>query len=346
MTLSYKNLGKDEILNQLRDIRFANGEMLFGQYNTVSIDFDFIVDVQQISIQADVFAREMITHRSDFDFKRFLGQYQIDWLRILHEAYVFDRCRAIYYGMNSINMLSTPNDIKSFTGHVLLFNMLSKMNFKFTTADEQPYQIYANVKYPGDALTLLEPIFKAYPNVKEGISDNPRYISYVNQTYDAVLEGLYNGSMYLNSRNNSSFFSIKSLDDETIANVLSDTSNPILNSFLSKDGRKFYFIHPSNVSGPGKMKFNESIFINRALGFRSNQLNVDENTFYKVAKRDAIRDVLTKEEVYAITGLKTEIIPYSTAQTNEYLGFNSYKSVNSDGNTTSVIPEEEDELPL
>lgn len=338
MALSYKNYGKDLIINNLRDIRFANSELLFGQLNTVNINFEVKVDVQQLSNQADVFAQHMMIHRSDFDFKRFLGPYSSEWKRLFHETYIYDRCRAIYYGLNAMYLFEVPKDKKSFPGNIVLFNMLSKRNFSFNSSDNQPYQIFANILHPGRAENVLEEVFKKYPNIEKGMSNVENVISYVNPVYDAILEGMWNGRKFLlsdrftfdddNGGNDNQnrggkgkkkevFFQLKRMDDPTLANVLSEESNPLLNSFLSADGGKFFFIHPANISGPGKMKFNESVFLSRALGFTSEQLTFNDNNFYLVATRPE-RDFLTSNDVYSVTGIKTEVTPSSSADIDSY----------------------------
>lgn len=78
MSLTYKNTAKTYILHNLRNIRYANTEMLFGFYNTLEIELELVLSPEQIFFQADVFAREILTHRSQFDLKRFLGSYQED----------------------------------------------------------------------------------------------------------------------------------------------------------------------------------------------------------------------------------------------------------------------------
>lgn len=334
MSITYKNNSTELILNKLRDLRYMNTGLLYGFFNTTEVALKLNVDVNQISIQADVFARQVLTHRSEFDLKRFLGQYQEDWLRLLHEAYVYDRARAIYYGLNAVNLLTIPKNIISFPGHVLLFRTLSEMQYSYDTADQQPYSIYVKIKHSGNAKEILQPIFDSYPELEEGISYTPNVISYVNSRHDAILNGLFNASTYLNSRNkiqNEPLYEMRHLDDENIASMTNKSNNPLLNSFLSDDGSRFYYINPVSVSGPGKMRFNPSLYVGRGIGYRSTQLVIEENSFFNVAKRDSITDPFTREEVYAITGLKSEIIPYSSSQILEYLGINSYKGFTQKG---------------
>lgn len=332
MVLTYRNNSSDHILNKLIDVRYSNRQLLFGFDNNISVDYNFNVDVQQISLQADVFARQMFTYRSLFDMKRFLGSYQDDWLRLLHEAYVYARARAIYYGISSIYLMELPSDSINFPGNVLMTNLLAKRAFQFHIQDQQPRGIYAKINYSTNVLELLEPIFETYPDVKDGISDIPNVPSYQNEKYQAILNGLQAGLLYLNTRRENSsknLFYMAELNDQTISQMTSPMSNPMLNSHLSLDGNKFYFINPVSVSGPGKMRFNESLYLSRAIGLCSDQLTIESNDFYNVADRDYYSDFLTREEVYAITGIKSEIVPYSWDQILVYLGIDTYKLENN-----------------
>jgi hypothetical protein len=84
---------------------------------------------------------------------------------------------------------------------------------------------------------------------------------------------------------------------------------------------------PTQDSKPEALRFNESLHCGRAVGFRRDQFILESNSFYKVAtRRDP--DFLTREEVYSITGLKSEMVPSSMEQIKYYLGINSYISQN------------------
>lgn len=336
MAYKYINLGKEVIINKLRDIRYANGERLYGLNNVVQINYQFNADPLHLAIQADVFARAMMTHRSKIDLKRILGSYQRDWLRILNEAYVYSFCKSVYYGLKAVDLYEYPNNLVAFPGHIFLMNVLAIKQFSYESADSQPYSIYIKIVNDKTIKELLDPIFEIYPDVAEGMSDRSLHVSYVNTTYESVLNGLFNWTKIpMKGKNGESLFFINKMDDMTIQSMTNQESNPILNSHLSEDLEKFYFINPVSNSGPNKMRFNESLFISRAIGIVSNQLEVDDNTFYNVAKRDPVGDYLTKEEVYAVCGLKTDTIPLSMEQIQTYLQMNSYKS-NGD-----LDPEEE-----
>lgn len=340
MVLSYKNYATKEILTKLRNIRYSEGEMLFGYYNVVDLNLDFCLDLQQISLQADVAARTILTYRSVFDLKRFLGSYQEDWLRLLHEAYIYDVARCIYYGINSINIFDLPNDSYAFPGHVMLLNALAKNSFKYDTGDSQPFSLYVQIKYSGDANTILKPLFDVYPDIKEGLSDNENIISYVNSRCESILKGLFYAQQYLETRktNKISLYQMVLLNDETVSATITGDSNPIFNSFLSKDLNKFYFILPASESSPNALRFNESVFIGRAIGFVSDNIQVSGNNYYVCVKRNKSSDQFTRDEVYAITGLKSEVIPYSQEQIKEYLGINSYKFGNGNGDIGGSEP--------
>lgn len=338
MALSYKNNSFDVILNKLRDIRYAGGEQLYGFNNTIDVQLQFNADRTQIALQADIFAREILLHRSKFDMKRFLGQYQDDWLRLLHEAYVYDRIKCIYYGFSYNNILTIPENLIAFPGNIILFRMLSKRQFSFQTSDIQPYSLYVSINTTLDRSSILEPIFEWYPSLREGMSENDSFPSYVNSRSESILQGLLNAKRYLdNSKSGNQseqLYDIKQLGDSSVNAFTLNDSNPILNSFLSSDGNKFFFINPVSVSGPGKLRFNESLYLSRAIGLRRDQLEFNGNTFYSVVPRNTISDPLTREEVYAVTGLKSEIIPYGSEQINAYLGINSYTPSTGVSNVT------------
>jgi hypothetical protein len=329
MALIYKNLSTVEILSKYRNLRYANGEMLFGFNNILNFELALELDVQHLSLQADVFAREMLTHQGAFDFKRFLGQYREDWLRLLHEAYIYDRLKNIYYGVLSYNLMKMPEGTYSFPGNVILLHNLAKRRFEYTN-DAQPYTLQVGIMYESNIKELFKPIFDVFPDIEEGISYNVNYPSYVCSRYEAILKGLHSAKLYLEGRRNSGtpkeLFSMVELNDVRIEAFVKVETNPIWNSFLNKDGSKFFFVLPQKDSTPEALRFNESLHLGRAVGMVSEQLQYSENNFYNVAPRNSLNDFMTREEVYAITGLKSNIVPYSYEQMEQYLGFNSYDS--------------------
>lgn len=345
MVLSYKNYAKKEVLTHVRNIRYASSEMMFGFYNTVTLELKLQLDVTTLSNQADVFARQMMQHSSLFDFKRFLGSYQEDWPRLLHETYVYDRLRCIYYGYKSINMLRLPSIAYAFPGNIILMNSIIDGYYQFDSKDEQPYSLFVNIDKTVKVESLLRPVFDEYPNLEEGISSIEHAPSYVNFTYEKVLTGLFNAKSYLKTKRASfdNLFEIKKLDDETTRSMLLNDSNPIANSFLNTEGDKFFFTMPVERSKPQGLRFDESLFISRALGFTSKQINVNGNNLYTSANRQAQLDPFTRDEVYSITGLKSELLPMSPNDIKRYLNINSYNAIqvkfeSSNGGNGSIIP--------
>jgi hypothetical protein len=332
MPLTYKNNAVVEILNQNRNIRYADAQMYFGFYNNITIELRLVLDPVQIFNQADIFAREILTHRSLFDMKRFLGSYQDDWTRLLIEAYVYDRLKAIYYGLNSRYMMEFPKDLVSFPGNVLLANLLKQGQYNFTTNDVQPFSLYVNIQnLDVNYNQLFEPIFEICPSLRAGLSDSRGAYSYVSSVHESILKGLANAKMYMqsskNNKGNNDLFYVSDLANDQIASFTLQESNPIINSFLNEKGDKFFFILPTQDSKPEALRFNESLHFGRAVGFRRDQFILESNSFYKVAtRRDP--DFLTREEVYSITGLKSEMVPNSMEQIKYYLGINSYISQN------------------
>lgn len=348
MTLTYKNLSKDTILSINRNINYANCKPYFGPGNNVEINLELTIDAQHVAAQADIFAREILRQRSNFDFKRFLGQYQDDWLRLLHETYMYDRAKNIYYGINSINMFKAPDNSYSFPGNVLLRKFLSDNSYIYqVTAESQPMTLYVTIKHSGDYKKLLQPLFDIVPDIKEGMSDIPNVYSYVNTQYEAVLFGLYNARLYLAKKGNkdmqsnentengkktkSDLFQIVRMDDSTTEGFALAESNPLTNSFLSENGKSFYFVLPKDKTATEALRNNESLFLSRALGFRRQQFSIDGNPCYLVANRNPDCDPFTRDDVYSVTGLKSELVPYSMEQMEVYLSVNSYKSYNGNG---------------
>lgn len=354
MAISYKCLSKDYILKEVRNIRYASSELLFGFNNTISMDLDLEIDVDQLSLQADVFAREIMTHRSKFDFKRFLGPNQGDWTRLLHLAYVYDRLKCIYYGINSYNLMNFPENTYSFPGNILLMRLLSKRNFQYSVNDDQPFILYANIRnvsYP----EMFLPVLNRYPTLKEGLSDTPFVITYINMQCETILKGLFYAKEFLQSKQKTnggkSLFEIYELNDEKIEIFTVGDSNPLINSFLNSERNKFFFILSHNDSKSEALKYNASVFFSRAVGFISTQLTLDENDFFRVVTRNSINDPFTKDEVYAITGLKSNMVPLPREAVTRYMTYSDIfvnydelrRLFNStgDGDSSNPLPSEE-----
>lgn len=324
--LSYKDYAVFSILEEVRNIRFASCEQMYSQYNSVSVDVNFKIDLKQLEMQADVFAREMLTKRSLFDMKRFLGQYQRDWKRILAEAYIYDRLKCIYYGINATGKSKTPKDLFSFPGNILLYRILKDPTFSYNLDDSQPFSLAVNIEYE-ETEDVFKEVFKKYPLLKEGMSTRSNIVSYVNTDLEAVMKGLANAEKYLKGSKNikvQNLFQVFPMNDSKIESFTEEGSNPILNSCLHTDGTKFMFYFPANESGPDKMHFNESIYFSRAVGMSFKNLDYSGNRLYTVVDRDTVFDGLAKEEVFAITGLKTEIVPLTSDQMQKYMNMNSY----------------------
>lgn len=363
MALAYKNFSKDVLLTGLRNVRIANSSRIYSSENNMFIVFNLRIDLEQIALQADLFARELMTHQSKFEFKRFLGSYQLDWMRLLHETYVYDRIKCIYYGINANNMIRIPSNTFSFPGNIILMRLLICNNFQYNTSDNQQFSLFTSVKYKNSS-ELFDPVFEQYPDLKQGMSDDSNIVSYVNSQYETIMNGLYNAKEYLKAKDksaargttgnnnntnaaekvlNGELFQILKMNDPSIEQFVIGNDNPLTNSFLSEDGKRFYFILPYDKSTPDAMRNNESLFITRALGFRSDQVTLEDNSFYSVATRKPSSDTLTRDEMYSITGMKTEMVPPSRKQIFEYLGINvekieMQKLLKENGGDTATSP--------
>jgi len=334
MNLSYKSQAKDIILNGLRNIRYANCDSQFGFDNTITMELELDLDVKHISLQADVFARQILSQKSKFDLKRFLGRRDDEWERLLHEAYIYDRLRCVYYGITDCNTYRLPSNTYSFVGHTFLMHSLSKRNFQFSSGDEEnTYTLYVRIKNK-NIQEIFKPIFEVFPDIEEGISYDPGVVSYVNAHYETVLNGLYNAKKYLDKLNEgiskerlADIFSYEmiELNSNSIEQFFTDDSNPIINSFLGRTKTEFFFIIPQASSTFNALKFKESTFISRALGFVSTQLSEKGNNFYTMANRNTQNDVFTREELYSVTGIKSNLIPLPLDQIEAYLQINRKK---------------------
>jgi hypothetical protein len=323
--LSYVNNATGEILQQSRLIRYAGGDLPFGQQNQITLNVRFAFDVQHVSLMADVYARQMFMHRSVMDYKRMFGPRSEYWLKELHHTFVYDHVRSIYFGLNSYKMLTPPINTFSYPGHILLRKYLYNSAFRFSIDDGQPISVTVNISIPErDALTVIEPFLRKYPELREGLSLDPNQVRYANTKYEAALEGIKNQVQYLNakkSEDNKNLMHILPADTEELDTFLISDSNPIANSFLSNGGKKFSFIFPSEKATPNVLRFNESTFLPSAIGITSDpkQSLVMGNQIYKTVDRNPIQDLMISNQLYSITGLKSDILPNSEEGINHYI---------------------------
>lgn len=331
MSLSYKNLAFDELVTNYRDLRYANGALNFGYANSVNQLLTLQLDVTHLGMQADVFTQGMDKFRSKLMLKKYISARPSEWSQMLHEAYVYDRLRCIYYGLTFNSLVKLPENISAFPGNVLLMHFLSRGVFKFEQNDEQPFSLTISIEAVRSFETLVKPILDKYPNLKVGLSDYSNTSYFYNSNYERILTGLSNDREYLigrrpgnggnnnNNNNSNNIFEITKLTDDRIMSFLNKDSNPIANSFLSKELNKFLFNMPYDKSGPQALRFNESLFLPRAVGLTGNNISYEGNPFYKSVPRRISKDIMAKEEVYAVTGLKCSVVPQSSSEMNFYL---------------------------
>lgn len=325
MPLSYKNLAFEEIVNKYRNMRYASGELQYGFTNSVSHTLVLTLDVDHLAMQADVFTQGMDKYRSKLMLKKYISSRPSEWSQMLHETYVYDRIRCIFYGLNYNSLGKLPENINAFPGNILLMHFLAKGIFKFEENNEQPFSFTVYLEQSQQSfMQLVQPILTKYPNLSLGLTQYSNTYFY-NSHYERILTGLYNDKVYLtsrtagkNSKNNmDNVFEITHLNDDKLLSFLSHDSNPIGNSFLNKDRTQFLFNMPYDKSGPEALRFNESIFLTRALGFVGSNFAYRGNSFYTNVPRSTQQDFLTREEVYAVTGIKTN----STARTEDEMKF-------------------------
>jgi hypothetical protein len=195
---------------------------------------------------------------------------------------------------------------------------------------------------------MFKEVFEICPNLKEGLSDNPKFISYVNSQSETILRGLYNGSIYLESKsekksNNNkegnnkkenkvksdSLFTMFDFSTDKLDDKMYQDEFPFANGIMNKSFKSWYFYIPDDKSGVNTLHFNESIFLGRAIGLTMpNNLNVSSNPMYIEVPREYYSDAFCKEEVYSVTGLKSELIPYSMENIIQYLSIDVRKLQN------------------
>lgn len=324
MSLAYKNKSVDTILNINRSSKYYSSNMIYSFDNVLNITLNCILDPTHIAIQADVFARMIISMRSDFDFKRFLGPDVSMWMKQLHLVYVYLRLKGVFYGLVQNYTFDWPKDTYNFPGNILLAIFLKERTYQFHTDDAQPFSLYVNIETEKNFATMAEPIFKAYPELKEGLSESNNNYVYLNYHYETIVRGLFNGKEYIRSRKGgnvvNNIYELYLYNDENIHKFTKRDSNPILNSSLSNLGSNFNFIQPSPNTEPGTLRFNESLFLPRAIGLFNNATpKVNGNSIYLTVDRNILDDPFTKDDIYAITGMKTDIVPYPVTEMLLYL---------------------------
>jgi hypothetical protein len=329
----------------MRVIKQGGGFNFYDIQNSdLNVEFELGFDVEHVLLQADLFSRELLTHKTRFDFKRIFGHRSDDWYKEILKLYIYDALKSIYYGLNANKFRDFPDRVYSFPGNALRMALIKTNQFQFHTKGELPYHIYLRIKTKNFD-EYSRDFFKMFPDLNEGVSNDSNFPAYLNSKYEGYITGLFNAFTFLESQKGTSsklpgLYEVISLFDPKLTSFLQESSFPFMNSFLSKDLRKFNFILPSEfISSPETMKFNYSLFIGRAIGLVSNQIYVDDNPLYKMVNRQE-RDVYAKYEMHSITGLKTELLPYSFEHIITHLGIvevvTKVRETNSGGDDTST----------
>jgi hypothetical protein len=192
MVLMYKNLSTDRLLKQFRNIRYASGDLLFGFQNNVIYDYSLRVSIIQLSLQADIFSQQMMGYRSQIDYKRMMGAYSEDWPRLLHETYIYDALKNIFYGIYSVYNPYLPDNSFSFPGNIWRRKILEKTTFQYSTNDKIPFSLQVNVNFERDFELLCGHILDSYPRLRDGLTISGNTYRYSNFACEAVLLGLHN----------------------------------------------------------------------------------------------------------------------------------------------------------
>jgi hypothetical protein len=328
-SLAYSNLASKEILSKMRDINFALDNLLNGgSRNFISRDLTVVLDLIQITLQGDIFRKYALSNGSKLYLKKIFGNERGDWGTQLLETFVYDRLRCMFYGYKDTQIRNLPN-VKCFKGHAILRDMIARSNFRFSDGSNNKLIISVTVKLEDDFEERLNNALDAYPKLKVGL-DWKRGVWH-NEIYEGFLEGLNDESISFNSNSDYTveekltMYEMCALDKETmVSQVVKETANPILNSYLNREGSKFSFIYPGNKGSDNSIQWNESVFYARAVGIRAVSMEYLGNSMYTSVGRVDCDDVLTRYDVHAITGCRTEAIPLSLDELNTMIGNTTY----------------------
>jgi hypothetical protein len=337
--LTYKNHSTDVILQKYVNILSANGTNTYMSSNIIEMSYKLVVDVEHASQCADVFARQIYTLRGKCDFKRFLGANDRKWLYLLHCSYIYSYLKCVYYGMCYNEIVSLPEDNIAFPGHVLLLHMLRRQRFQFNSTGSFTSSLYGKIESDYTLKDFLEPFFSTYPELGEGISQINNIYTYSNSRFEAILKGLYDALTYLNSKRDNSdknLFQMNKINDSQIVQFLSPESNPLFNGHLNKTGDKYFFILPKDGVVNDNLHFNESMFLTRAVDLRSSQLVTSQNPYYIFANRIQI-DFMIREDVYAVTGLESNMMPYGENQVMDYCNVSTDELIGEEIRRNKVV---------
>jgi hypothetical protein len=339
--LTFENFASKEILSRYRDIRFSLDKLQNGgSENFLNRTSNIVIDTVQITLQADVFRSGVLSFGSKLYLKKVFGAERGDWGRQIVETYVYDRLRCLFFAYFGTKIKNLPNT-KCFKGNSILRELIERQSFRFQEGNNNKMIISNDVVLQDDFIESLEDALDVFPNLRNGLRYDSRTGMWTNPIYDGFLEGLYdemvnfkNNRDYLDSDKDAMYEMTTLTNDSILDQILKEKSNPILNSFLSPDSDKFYFIFPQNQANDNSIEWNESIFLARAIGVRSDSYCYEDNQYYVSVDREIVGDKLTRFDVYAITGLKTEALPLSPEQIDDLLDFRSDGSIPQ--NRTSV----------
>lgn len=322
MALSYKNQGSDPVLSEIKNINDAissqaNGPFL-SQYCDVELTHE--VDIMHLSSQADIWSRAMISEKGVFSYKRFLGSEESDWQRLLHVTFIYSYTKCLYYGYKNAKIDELNEKGLAFPGHVLMIHQIAGQFHKYEYLHKGNMYMATVTIRCGNLEDMLESIFVQYPELRSGFGVSENIPHYMNAPFESILSGLESMKSYHSRGGRTQApFEIVKMDEVKIRSFIVKESNPLINGFLSKDGRKFFFKNPTLSSI--NLDYNESLYLSRALGFRNNTgIIFQGNQLYAQVPRVPEADPLIRFDVFATTGLKTPYTPMSQAETLKCLG--------------------------
>jgi hypothetical protein len=228
-------------------------------------------------------------------------------------------------------MSMLPEGAYSFPGNLILMRMISKKNFSFNVDPTMPQQLNVRLTMSRNMDDLFGVVQALYPEIFKNMSKDDYNFSFIDSKYEAILRGLYNAKMGVNGKTvqerTSNTYFIYEMSDPVLDKYMGENLNPMINSFLDGGGSRFFYIVNEFESTYDKMRFNESLYFGRAVGFTNKQLFISGNPCYTVVNRNNDKDHFTNRCLHAITGLKTELVPKDEQSIFKYLKINTYTFV-------------------
>lgn len=358
---SFVNFAKANLLKSQSTLDVLSGASISDQ-KRISYNFTIDINFDDLSKQASIFS-DNYAIVGYIDFSKLFGTRDVELIKYkLYQAYIYDRCKSIFNGLN-YNFITKGDSLGvGFAGHCALFNLLRSPNFNLIISDDLQVQcnfdIYSSQYYKTltlnfvKAFKFLKPAFDELSRSRNSCSV-PFYISEFEETLNKLRNNFYiiqhlNQGVDLsdgssneedkkdNKRNNKNLpidyssgkLCIKKYGDDSYSDIVGYENNPVFNSFCIERSNVLMY-HPLNNGKSAQynpsFSFSKSVFI---------KLKSDYDDFETVSKHyksyplTGDENWLLRYEVYAITGIKCKNST-SSSNTKRSIPFN-FKPISSD----------------